>query len=66
MYKLDRFKAPEGARYPICEDCGEPITENRKLYDDYGNIYCMRCARKRFKYDLDDSLVGDSNDYIED
>ena len=51
--------------YPICEECGDEITENRLLYDNYGDIYCMRCAYKIFKGDdFDEDLVTDSHSYI--
>ena len=64
MYKHERYQLQKGVRYPICEDCGDKINERRLLYDNYGDIYCMKCARKRFKYELDDSLIGEAKDYI--
>jgi RNA polymerase-binding transcription factor DksA len=50
--------------FPVCEECGDEIGENRLLYDNYGDIYCMRCAHKIFGEELDRDLVGHSEDYM--
>lgn len=46
--RLDREEAKQLKAYPICEHCGEPITDD-KLFDLGGNeLYHIECAEERF------------------
>lgn len=37
---------------PICEECGNPITDER-MYDVYGEILCSECMEDKFSTDTD-------------
>lgn len=38
---------------PVCEECGEPISEDHAYYVD-GEWYCIDCFNSQFLFNVDD------------
>ncbi len=51
----ERQIAKEEEKYPVCEHCGYPITED-DLFDFHGVLYHIYCAEEEFKKSTEDYI----------